>query len=106
MAKNIELIDGVREIIVFTNSGNVLAHNIQSFAVKKAVLIFLFHHFSTSAANAASQLPPDQFLATSRGQKMMIGHLDGDIYVAVTGETRLDHARIFNYLGTCRAHQG
>lgn len=105
MAKNIEVIEGVREIIVFTASGNVLAHNVQSFAVKKAVLVFLFHHLTAQAAQNASQLTPSQFLAAARGQKLLIGHLAGEIYVAITANPGLDHDRIFQYLKTCAQSQ-
>jgi len=105
MGKNIELIEGVREIIVFTAGGSVYFHNVKSFAVKKAVLIFLFHHLMVLASNAASQLGPLRFLAESKGSKLLAGRLDGEIYVAVTGDPGLDHMRIFGYLDECRQMQ-
>lgn len=106
MADNIGLIEGVREIVVFTDSGNVFTHNIKAFAVKKAVLVFLFHHVTTLVANAASQLTPVRFLARSGGSKLLIGKLAGEVYVAVTGDAAMDHERIFGYLTTCSQAQG
>jgi hypothetical protein len=106
MADNIALIEGVREIVVFTEAGNVLTHNIKAFAVKKAVLVFLFHHFTSLAAQAASQLTPIRFLASSGSSKLLVGRLVDDVFVAVTGDSSVDHDRIFNYLKTCSQAQG
>src|SRR5690606_5363780 len=103
LSKNIELFEGVREVIVFNREGMVFSHNIKSFAVRKAVLVFLFHHLNELLARAASQLTPIWFVGRSATAKLIIGQLVGDIFVAVTADNHLDETRLNEYLAACAA---
>lgn len=103
LRENLELIEGVREVIIYSNQGLVHAHNIKAFAVKKAVLVFLFHHLNETLARSANQLTPELFVARSAAVKLVISHLRDDVFVAITGELNLDESRLHNYLRTVAA---
>jgi len=101
LRENLETFEGVREVIIFSSQGIVHAHNIKAFAVKKAVLIFLFHHINELLARSANQLTPMWFVGRSAGVKLMVSFLYEDTFVAVTGETHLDEGRLKAYLKSC-----
>ena len=95
---HVERFSGVNEVLIFDDKGVVFAHNIKSFAVKKAVLFFLFHHLASNLARSASQLNSKWYSAYSRGARLIIAQLGPEEYVAITANDMLDEERLKLYL--------
>jgi hypothetical protein len=101
LSKNFESIAGVREVLIFGNDGVVFAHNIKSFAVKKAVLVFLFHHITGQLARSINQLTPVWYVGRSEEVKMIVGSLTQEVYVSITGDVTIDEEHLRNYFKAC-----
>lgn len=104
LAQNIEQFGGTRDIIIFNDEGHVFSHNMKSLAVKKAVMVFLFHHLTAMLTHSANQFSSVWYMGRSAGALLMIGQLTGNTYVAVTADATFPDRQLFDYMEVCRQH--